>query len=208
MDAVFLGLALGAAAGISPGPLLVLVITSALRGGRLAGVLAAAAPLVSDLIVVAGVLLVLNQLPAQAMGWLALVGAAFVAWTGVDTIREARGAVLVTQAEANRGRARTALWQAGLVNLLSPHPWVFWATVLGPLTLTTWSHSAPAAVGLVSAFYVAIVGSKALVAVLVARGRHLLTDRTYRLALTGAGVLLVAAAVVLAVEFWPVATGG
>lgn len=208
MEIVLLGLALGAAAGISPGPLLVLVVTSALRGGWLAGVLAACAPLVSDLVVVAGTLLVLQQLPEQAMGWLALAGAVFVAWTGVHTIRDSRGATLTTDGTAQRAAARQALWQAALVNLLSPHPWLFWATVLGPLTITTWADSPGGAVALIAAFYVSIVGSKALIAVLVARGRHLLTDRAYRAALAVAGALLVVAAIALAVEFWPVAFGG
>lgn len=207
VDGVLLGLALGAAAGISPGPLLVLVITSALRGGWLAGVLAACAPLVSDALVVVGTLLVLNQLPEQAVGWLALAGAVFVGWTGVRTMLDARDAVLTTDAATQRAEARSALARAGLVNLLSPHPWLFWATVLGPLVLTTWGAAPVEAVALVAAFYVAIVASKALIAILVARGRHLLSDRAYRAALAVAGLLLVVAAVALAVEFWPVATG-
>lgn len=207
MDSVLLGLAIGAAAGISPGPLLVVVITSALRGGWVAGVLAACAPLVSDAVVITGTLLVLNQLPETAIGWLALAGALFVAWTGVHTMRDARGAVLTTDAESQQAEARAALGRAGLINLLSPHPWLFWATVLGPLVLTTWGSAPVRAIGLVVAFYVAIVGAKALIAVLVARGRHLLSDRAYRWALAVAGALLVVAAVALAVEFWPVALG-
>ncbi|USQ79060.1 LysE family transporter [Ornithinimicrobium faecis] len=208
MNGVLVGLALGAAAGISPGPLLVLVITSALRGGSLAGVVAACAPLVSDVLVIAGTLLVLNQLPVQAVGWLALGGAVFVAWIGLQTVLDARGARLVAGAANERAEARAALRRAAMVNLLSPHPWLFWATVLGPLVLTTWRSAPIEAVALVLAFYVAIVGSKALIAVLVARGRHLLSDRAYRWALVIAGVLLVAAAVALAVEFWPVAFNG
>lgn len=207
MDAVLLGLTLGAAAGISPGPLLVLVLTSALRGGWSAGVLAACAPLLSDLVVVGGTLLVLNQLPDRAMGWLAMGGAIFVAWTGLGTIRESRDATLALRAGTQRALARQALGQAALVNLLSPHPWLTWATVLGPLTLATWHESPAGGVALVAGFYVAIVGSKALIAVLVARGRHLLSDRAYRWALRIAGALLVLAAVALALEFWPVAFG-
>lgn len=205
MDGVLLGLALGAAAGISPGPLLVLVITSALRGGTLAGVVAACAPLVTDVLVIAGTLLVLNQLPGSAVGWLALAGAVFVAWVGLRTVLDARDAQLVTSAADQRAEARAALGRAAMVNLLSPHPWLFWATVLGPLVLTTWGSAPIEAVALVLAFYVAIVGSKALIAVLVARGRHVLSDGAYRWALVIAGVLLMAAAVALAVEFWPVA---
>ena len=124
------------------------------------------------------------------------------------TMLDARGATLSVDPEGRRAAARQALWRAGMMNILSPHPWVFWATVGGPLALTTWSSSPSAAVGMVAAFYVAIVGTKVLLAMVVARGRHLLSDRGYRRALVVAGVLLVVTAVVLAVEFWPVAFGG
>src|SRR5690606_40679233 len=50
------GLGMGLAAGVSPGPLLVLVVTSTLRGGLRNGIAVAAAPLLSDLVVVTAVL--------------------------------------------------------------------------------------------------------------------------------------------------------
>lgn len=65
MDALVLGLAIGLAAGLSPGPLLVLVVTESLRSGWRGGMLTAAAPLLSDVVVVAGVLLLLQQLPSR-----------------------------------------------------------------------------------------------------------------------------------------------
>lgn len=203
MEALLVGLGLGAAAGISPGPLLFLVITSALRGGWPAGVLAASAPLVSDVVVVAGTLLVLDRLPEQALGYVALAGALFVAWTGMQTVREAPQARLVPADAVSRGVARQALGRAALVNLLSPHPWVFWGTVLGPLVITTWRDQPPSAIALVVGFYVTIVGSKAAVAVMVARGRERIGETGYRRALVAAGVLLLLAAVFMVVEFLP-----
>jgi threonine/homoserine/homoserine lactone efflux protein len=105
VDALFLGLTIGLAAGVSPGPLLVLVITSTLRSGWRAGALAACAPLLSDAIVVGGVLLVLDRLPERSLSVLGVVGG-----------------------------PSPALRQAALVNVFSPHPWLTWATALGPLT--------------------------------------------------------------------------
>lgn len=205
MQALFLGLSLGLAAGVSPGPLLVLVITAALRSGWRAGALAACAPLVSDALVVTVTLLVLDRLPESTLPVIALVGAAFIAWTGLSTIREARTASLeqATDPSVRREATRAAVWQAGLVNLLSPHPWLFWATVLGPLTLATWRESPTLAVALVVGFYVAIVASKVGIAVLVAQGRRWLTDTGYRRVLVVAGALLLLAAVAMVVEFAP-----
>ncbi|MDO5503327.1 MAG: LysE family transporter [Actinomycetia bacterium] len=207
MDLLLLGLALGAGAGISPGPLLVLVITSALRGGWAAGVLASFAPVVSDAIVIAGVLLVLGRLPGWALPVLAVAGGVYLIWAGVQTARDARGATLVVSAaEQRRARAR-ALWQAGLVNLLSPHPWLFWATVLGPLTVEAWRETHTGAAWLVLGFYVTLVGAKAAVAVVVAGGRRWLTDVVYRRLLVGAGVLLAGIGVLVIVQFLPRVVG-
>lgn len=203
MQSLILGLSLGLAAGVSPGPLLVLVVTAALRSGWRAGALAACAPLVSDALVVGVTLLLLDQLPARDLAVLALVGALFVAWTGIQTLRESRTATLEVAADRQRTATWRAVRQAALVNLLSPHPWLFWATVLGPLTLTTWRAAPTSALLLVAGFYVAIVGSKAVIAVVVAQGRRWLTDRAYRRVLVVAGVLLLLAAVAMAVEFGP-----
>lgn len=208
MDLLLLGLALGAGAGVSPGPLLVLVVTSALRSGWRAGALAACSPVVSDLAVVAGVLLVLDLLPDRALPILAVAGGLFLLWTGGQTIREAPAATLTLSEQERRRAGRQALWQAGLLNLLSPHPWLFWATVLGPLTVDAWRDAPSGALWLVSAFYVAIIGSKVAIAVLVASGRRWLTDTAYRRLLVGAGVLLMLLGVLVLVEFGPRAVGG
>lgn len=207
MDLLLLGLALGVGAGVSPGPLLVLVLTSTLRDGWRAGALAACAPAVSDVVVVAGVLLVLDQLPAGALSLLAVAGGLFLLWLGAQTAWEARTATLSRAEEGRRRAGRRALWQAGLVNVLSPHPWLFWATVLGPLTLRAWGDSPGGAVLLVLGFYVAIVGAKVLIAVLVASGRRWLTDTGYRRLLVAAGALLALAGVLVLREFWPQAVG-
>lgn len=203
MDPFLIGLALGIGAGVSPGPLFVLVVTSALRSGWRAGALAALAPVVSDLVVVAGVLLVLDLLPDRALPVLAVAGGLFLLWTAFVTVRDARTATLEVSAEERRRAGRQALWQAGLLNLLSPHPWLFWATVLGPLAVSTWRTSTIGAVLLVGAFYIGIVGAKVLLAVVVAGGRRWLTDRSYRRLLVIAGLLLAAVGVLVLVEFLP-----
>lgn len=203
MDPFLIGLALGIGAGVSPGPLFVLVVTSALRSGWRAGALAALAPVVSDLVVVAGVLLVLDLLPDRALPVLAVAGGLFLLWTAFVTVRDARTATLEVSAEERRRAGRQALWQAGLLNLLSPHPWLFWATVLGPLAVSTWRTSTIGAVLLVGAFYIGIVGAKVLLAVVVAGGRRWLTDRSYRRLLVIAGLLLAVVGVLVLVEFLP-----
>lgn len=202
MDALWLGICLGVAAGVSPGPLMMIVISSALRYGWPAGVAAAFAPLVSDAVVVAGVLLVLDRLPAAGLPLLGTVGGFVVIWLGITTVRESRTATLsLTDATPVAASLWTALRRATMINFLSPHPWLAWATALGPLTLATWDRRPPAAVALLIAFYAALVGAKAVVAVLVAAGRRHLSDAGYRRTLVVAGVLLCLTGVALVAEF-------
>ena len=66
-------------------------------------------------------------------------------------------------------RARD-LRRAVLVNVLSPHPWIFWATVGGPLLVE--AGSAAAAAAFVAGFYVTLVGAKVAVAAIVEAGRR------------------------------------
>jgi threonine/homoserine/homoserine lactone efflux protein len=203
VEALAVGLTIGLAAGISPGPLLVLVITSSLKSGWRAGALAACGPLLSDAFIVTVTLLVLDHLPRRTLPALGVVGAAFIVWTGVQTMREARDATLSPDGGAAPLTPFAAWRQAATVNVLSPHPWVAWATALGPLVVSTWRDSHPSAIWLVAGFYVTLVGAKMGVAALVAGGRRHLRDTGYRRALVVAGALLVLAGVALAVEFAP-----
>ena len=203
MEALLLGLTIGFAAGVSPGPLLFLTITSSLRSGTRAGVLVSLAPLLTDAVIVGLVLVVLDRLPGWTLAALCVVGGLFVVWTGVQTVREARTASLSAAREGEAAGALEALRRGAVVNFLSPHPWITWATALGPLTVSTWRESAPSGAALVVGFYVMLVGSKVAIAVLVGRARHRLSDRGYRRALVLAGALLLVAGVVLIVEFAP-----
>ena len=199
MDALALGLSIGLAAGVSPGPLLALVLTETLRSGWRTGAAAACAPLLSDAIVVTGVLLVLQHLPKGALGVVGVCGGVFVVWSGVTTCREARTAE-VRMGSAPPGALLQALRRAAVVNLLSPHPWISWATALGPLTVSAWRDAPAHGVALVAGFYVTLIGAKVGVAVLVGRSHGRLSTVGYRRALTGAGLLLVAAGIGLVVE--------
>jgi threonine/homoserine/homoserine lactone efflux protein len=204
VDSLLLGLSFGLAAGISPGPLLALIITSTLKFGRRAGLLAAAAPLISDAVVVAVALPTLNQLSPTVLAVLGVGGGLFVAWSGWSTIRDARSAGLGPMASsAPPGTTLVVVRQAVLVNLVSPHPWLFWVTAFGPLVIATGRQAPGGAVALVAGFYLTLVGAHMAVALLIAGSRGRLTDTGYRRALIGSGALLLLAGLALTVEFLP-----
>jgi threonine/homoserine/homoserine lactone efflux protein len=82
------------------------------------------------------------------------------------------------------------LWRGVLVNALNPHPWLFWCGVGGPLLLEAWRAAPPTALGFLTGFYLMIVGSKAAIAALAARGRRVLQDRCYQRVLAVCGLML------------------
>ena len=163
MDAVALGLALGLGAGLAPGPLTAVLVAATLDRGFAAGARVALAPLVTDVPIVALCVLVLQGLPDEVLAGLSVAGAVFVAYLAVDALRAD---------EAMPARASADLRRGALVNALSPHPWLFWITVGGPILADAAASSAAAAVGFVVAFYALLVGSKLAIAGLVAAGRR------------------------------------
>ncbi|MGC4152388.1 MAG: LysE family translocator [Propionicimonas sp.] len=197
MEPLALGLTMGLAAGISPGPLLVLVIVQTLRSGLRAGVVTALAPLVSDAIVVAVTLLVLSQLPSWVLPVIGIVGGGYVIWIAWETWRAATEPIgAETTAPLSSG---AALRRALTVNLASPHPWLTWGTVLGPLVLATAAEGLGLAVLFVAGFYLMLVGSKVVLALAVARSRRAVTGGAYLWVMRISAVLL---AVLAAFLIW------
>ena len=184
------GLTIGWAAGISPGPLNLLVVQSALRSGAAAGAMVAIAPLVTDAPIVALSLLVASTVPEGVLTALSTAGGLYLVWLGVAEWRSAGEAVI----EAVPG---SHLRRGVVANVLSPHPWLFWLTVGGPTTVKAWERTPGAAVGFVVAFFVVLVGVKVVIAVVVARAGRRLSDRRQRIAGKVGGVALVAVGVLV-----------
>lgn len=203
-ERLVLGVVIGLSAGISPGPLLTMVVLASARGGFTAGWRVAVAPLLTDVVIVALALTALGSLPDGVLGAIGLLGACLVAFIGVRT------ALTWTSAEPGgpgQGSLDGVFRQAALVNFLSPHPWLFWATVGAPIVLTSWREEPAGAVAFVLGFYLLLVGSKAALAGLVGGGRRLLSPRGYRVTVLLCGLAMTAFAVVLAVESLPAARG-
>jgi threonine/homoserine/homoserine lactone efflux protein len=195
MAAFLAGVSLGFGAGISPGPLLTLVITTTLARGLAAGMRVGLSPLLTDAPVILIAVLAVDALPAWAAAVLGAVGGCYVVYLGVETMRSARGATL--DAGATQGSAANDLGRGVLVNLLSPHPWLFWITVGAPLLVTLWQRSPWQAAAFLLGFYALLVGSKLALALVVAGGRRRLDGPWYGRVLLASGAVLVVFGVLL-----------
>lgn len=205
IEALLTGWGLGLAAGISPGPLLALVITATLERGLGAGWRVASAPLWSDAPVILVSLWLVSSVATKFLAALGFVGGGWVVYLGLQALWRARRPVLL---EAPGSTARRDILNAVLVNLLSPAPWLFWLTVGGPLSVAFWRQSVAGGLAFGTSFYAALVGSKGVLAVLVASGRHRLEGRGYRLVLALCGLLMVGLGIALGIQGWNILEQG
>lgn len=196
-----LGLGMGLNAGISPGPLLALVIAASLRSGLAGGLLVALAPLITDVPIIALSVLLVGNLPPEEARWVGTLGGLVVVWMGIQTIRSARKAALPSEGEL-QAEPRRELWRGITVNALNPHPYLFWATVGGPALVRGWRESPLHALAFLVPFYALLIGSKAAIAWLVSSQAGGLSQAWYRRTLQGSGVLLLAMGIWLAWQAW------
>lgn len=198
-----LGFSMGFSAGLSPGPLLTLVITASLRSGFGGGLRVALSPFLTDLPIILLSVLVSRSLPVSAFRWVGTAGAAVVIWLGIEALRASRHAQLPGQ-DVQAGPQRE-LWRGALVNALNPHPYLFWMTVGGPALVASWRTSPWHTLAFLVSFYGLLIGIKIAVAWLVSRQAGNLSVVWYRRVLAGCGLLLFAMAALLLWQVWHVA---
>jgi threonine/homoserine/homoserine lactone efflux protein len=187
MELTLLGIGLGLAAGASPGPLSALLVAVSIERGFPAGARVGLAPLLTDAPIVVLSLLLLKDLPASFLGGLTLLGGLFVIYLGA---RSLKGTERATPIDPTESPAAQDLWQGAVVNLLNPHPWVFWMSVGAPTLVSGWRQDPLDAIGYLVGFYVCIVGSKIVLAWLAARGGQTLHGAWFARTLKLCGILL------------------
>lgn len=183
---LFMGMILGLSAGLSPGPLLALVISETISKGLGAGIRIALAPLITDLPVVTISFLLVSGLSGfdPMLGAISLIGAAVILKMGISCIRTAK------ELPASTGSMSGSLVKGVVINLLSPHPYLFWITIGAPSASKAWQIHPGAAAGFVTCFYLLLVGSKLTLALVVAKTRSFLAGPVYIWIMRTLGLIL------------------
>jgi threonine/homoserine/homoserine lactone efflux protein len=180
------GLFMGLAAGISPGPLLALVIGETIRHDRRMGIRVALAPLITDVPIVLLSLFLLSRLAGyrNVLGAVSLAGGAFIGYLAWESLTS-RGL------KAGSAPPQPRSFRKGvLTNVLSPNPYLFWITVGAPVVIRAGESSLAAALLYILGFYLLLVGSKVAVAFAVDRTKAWIQGRVYLYIVRGLGVVL------------------
>ncbi|MCK4767056.1 MAG: LysE family transporter [Desulfobacula sp.] len=107
------------------------------------------------------------------LGVISLVGGMLVLVMGIQGMK-AKGVEIDIQKASPR-----SLTKGILVNMLSPHPYLFWLSVGAPTMTRANGKHVFAAAAFVISFYVLLVGTKIVLAILVGESKAFLKGRVY-----------------------------
>jgi threonine/homoserine/homoserine lactone efflux protein len=193
---ITMGAVLGLTAGISPGPLLALVLTQSITHGRKEGIKVALAPLITDLPIIAGAFLVFSGLAHFniILSLISFSGGAFLIYLGYECVRT-KGLNI----DSTIGKPGSLL-KGIAANFLNPHPYLFWITVGIPIALKAYQIGTGTVIAFFISFYSMLVGSKIIVSIITDRSKRLLTDRSYIRIIRILGLALFVFAVLFLIE--------
>lgn len=182
---LLMGIFLGFASGISPGPLMAMTISETLQHGSKEGFKVAISPLITDLLIVSSVMFILLHFEKQnsVIALISLSGALYLAQLGIASLRTKSINHDVS------GLKKDSLRKGVLANILSPHPYLFWITIGGPILFKTFKVDVLATVLFIAGFYAFLVGSKIMIAFVVGRYRSFLKNKYYLYTIRGLGVV-------------------
>jgi threonine/homoserine/homoserine lactone efflux protein len=181
-----IGALFGLTAGISPGPLLTLVITETLQHNKTEGIKIAIAPLITDLPIIFVTLFIFSRISqfTIVLSMISFLGGIFVAYLGYETLH-AQGLTIAAQT------LKPESFKKGIaVNLLNPNPYLFWLTVGTPIAFKAYELSVTAVILFFLSFYILLVGSKICIVLIVERSKTFLNNKTYLLIMRILGIVL------------------
>lgn len=181
-----LGSFLGLTAGISPGPLITLVITQTIKHNRVEGIKVAISPLITDLPIILATVLIFSKIAQfnTVLGIISIAGGVFVAYLGYES-STTEGLIL-----ENQDIKAQSLKKGVLANFLNPNPYLFWATIGTPYAFKAFEINMLAVVLFFVSFYGMLIGSKVTIVFIIARTREYIKQRSYILIMKLLGIAL------------------
>lgn len=181
------GITLGLYSGLSPGPLLILLISQTLKHGHREGIKVAFSPLITDLPIIAVSLLFLSFVAGYSsiLGIISILGGLFLIYMAYESFKTRELAENIVVEEPK------SLKKGATVNFLNPAPYLFWITVGGPIIITAYTGSVLDPLMFIIGFYALLVGSKIALAFAAGKSREFITGQPYLYIMRILGIVLV-----------------
>ena len=182
------GILLGLSAGLSPGPLLTLVITQTLKHNRKEGIKVAMSPLITDLPIILTAMFILKKISEfnLILALISFSGGVFLAYLGIESVRIKK--LNVDQQDLSKSES---LKKGIIANFLNPSPYLFWTTVGTPLIFDALQINLITSVLFLIAFYTFLLGSKIMIAFLAARSKLFINQKIYLIVMKILGIILI-----------------
>ena len=181
-----IGAMFGLTAGLSPGPMLMLIISQTLQHNKSEGTKIAFAPLITDLPVILITYFIFSQFSqyTTVLGIIALAGGIYVTRMGYLTMRTKALTIETTSVKPDS-------FKKGIItSFLNPNPYFFWLTVGTPIIFKAYNVSLVAVIVFLLSFYTMLVGSAIGIALVVEHTKTFLKSNAYLWVMRILGVVL------------------
>ncbi len=145
------GITYAFAAAVQPGPLQTYIISQTLEKGWRSTLPAAFAPIISDVPILILVLFLLSTTPDSFITVLRIVGGLFLLFLAFKAFKSWKE--FDTEKSMSNESGQQTLFNAVLVNLLNPNPYLGWSLIMGPLFLEGWRIEQINGIALLAGFY-------------------------------------------------------
>jgi len=195
-ELLLFGVILGLVQGLTPGPLVTLVISETLKFGKAEGFKVAVSPIVTDSTIVLFAVFVLSTLEEYGviLGIISVFGACYLIYLGLENIRMRTGAPEVSIMK------REAFKRAIITNFLNPHAYLFWLLVGGPIIIRNVETNASAVPFFLFGFYCLLIGSEISIALTVNKSKQFIKSTYYSRIIQLLGVIFIIFAVSILID--------
>ena len=183
-----LGLVIGFTGALAPGPTLVATINASLAGNWTAGLKVSLGHIIIETAIFFLVILGLASIASPFTTFIAIVGGVALIVFGAMTLMGSRNATLSTSNQSGG----SGPYMAGLVtSAANPYFWIWWLSVGSALLLQSLAGGIVLAVAFMIGHWGADTAWYTFVSTSVAKGKNLLSDRTYHIVMAACGVFLI-----------------
>jgi threonine/homoserine/homoserine lactone efflux protein len=152
---LFLGITYAFAAAVQPGPFQTYLISQTLNDGWIKTFPAAFAPLISDVPIIALVVLILSNIPGWFSQSLQFFGGLYLLYLAFGTFKNWKN--YYKRDIFHSHSSQQTVLKAALVNFLNPNPYLAWSLIMGPLLIKGWQQNPSIGLALLIGFYATLI---------------------------------------------------